>query len=312
MKQIRTITLNPCYDWHYTVPNFSAGKENLVTEISMEAGGKGVNTSRALRVNGVDNLAYIIIGDENGEAFVAQMKKDDIPCRYFKIKGRLRENITVHPTEGKETRISLNTFSVPESAFVELEAAILAEDLPNLLISFSGRIPQGLEKTSVKRLLKNLIGGGAKVVVDSASFTPDDLRELHPWFIKPNEQEIEAFLGRTPKTVREATVDAKELVKNGVSETVMISLGGDGAAFSDGENTYILRVPKLENPVSTIGAGDSTIAGLLAGTAQELSQADALRLAVAYGTAACMTAGTLPPRQEDVKAVFAQASAERI
>ena len=312
MKKIRTITLNPCFDWHYTVPDFSAGKENLVTDLSMEAGGKGVNTSRALRVNGVENLAYIVIGEENGEAFVAQMKADDIACRYFKIPGRIRENITIHPEEGKETRISLNTFRVPEAVLARVEAAVLAEDPAELLLSFSGRIPKGLEKESVKKMLKKLIDGGAKAVVDSASFTPDDLKELHPWFIKPNEQEIEAFLGRTPKTAREAARDAEALVKAGVSETVMISLGGDGAAFSDGENTYVLKVPKLENPVSTIGAGDSTVAGLLAGTAQGLSQAEALRLAVAYGTAACMTAGTLPPRPEDVKTVLAQTKAERV
>ena len=312
MKQIRTITLNPCFDWHYTVPNFSAGKENLVTEISMEAGGKGVNTSRALRVNGVDNLAYIVIGDENGETFVAQMKKDDVSCRYFKIKGRIRENITVHSSEGKETRISLNTFRVPELAFAELEAAILSEDVPNLLVSFSGRIPMGLEKSRVAEMLKKLIAGGAKVVVDSASFTPNDLRELHPWFIKPNEQEIGMFLGKTPASVREAADAARELVLAGISETAMISLGGDGAAYSDGKNTYVLHVPKLENPVSTIGAGDSTIAGLLAGTAQGLPQTDALRLAVAYGTAACMTAGTLPPLPKDVGNVLVQTQAERV
>lgn len=312
MKEIRTITLNPCFDWHYIVPDFAFEKENLASGVLVEAGGKGVNTSRALTVCGVENLAYIVIGDENGEAFVAEMKKDGVPCRYFGVEGRIRENLTIHPGHGKETRVSLNTFRVPEATLAELEKMILAEDLANLLVSFSGRIPQGIPKERVKTMLKKLIGGGAKVVIDSASLTPDDLCELHPWFIKPNEQEIEGFLGRTPKALREAAADAKELVKKGVSECVMISLGGDGAAFSDGEHTYLLHIPKLDHPLSTIGAGDSTIAGLLAGTAQGFSQEDALRLAVAYGTAACMTEGTLPPRPADVKKVFAETTAERV
>ncbi|MBO4308952.1 MAG: hexose kinase [Clostridia bacterium] len=312
MKAIRTVTINPCFDWHYTVPNFEAGKENLVTAMTVEAGGKGVNTSRALRVNGVENLAYIILGDENGDAFVAYLKKDDIPCRCFTVKGRIRENITVHPSKGKETRISVNTFCVPEAVFAEMEAAILSEDLPNLLVSFSGRIPTGLAKSRVKEMLKKLIAGGARVVVDSSSFTPDDLRELHPWFIKPNEQEIEAFLESAPATALDAAHAARKLVHAGVSETVMISLGGEGAAYSDGENTYVLHIPALENPVSTVGAGDSTIAGLLAGTAEGLPLEETLRLAVSYGTAACMTAGTLPPRPEDVKTVLGQVRAERV
>ncbi|MBQ7173460.1 MAG: hexose kinase [Clostridia bacterium] len=311
MKQIRTITLNPCFDHHYTVPDFAFEKENLASGVLVEAGGKGVNTSRALTVSGVDNLAYLVVGDENGDAFLAEMKKVGIPYRHFMIPGRIRENITIHPTKGKETRVSLNTFRVPEEVLVELETAILAEDPQNLLVSFSGRIPQGLTKERVKEFLKKLTHGGAKVVIDSASFTPDDLMELHPWFIKPNEQEIEVFLGRIPKNLHEAARDAKELVKNGVSESVMISLGGDGAAFSDGESTYLLQVPKLEHPASTIGAGDSTIAGLLAGTKEGRPQEETLRLAVAFGTAACMTEGTLPPRPEDIRAVFAQTKAER-
>ena len=311
-KLIRTITLNPCFDLHYTIPEFYAGKENLVTGISVEAGGKGVNTSRALTVNGEDNLAYIVVGDENGDAFISRREKYGVPCRYFKVSGRLRENITIHPGEGKETRISLNTFKVPKSTFEELEAAILAEDTANMLVSFSGRIPNGLEKDDVKSFIKKLIKSGAKVAVDSASFTPDDLVELHPWFIKPNEQEIENFVGETPKNLRDAADVAEKLVKEGVSETVMISLGGDGAAFSDGTDKYILKVPKLEDPASTIGAGDSTIGGLLAGIAKGLDLADALRLAVAYGTAACMTEGTCPPRPEDVKTVFEKTVVEKI
>ena len=311
-KLIRTITLNPCFDLHYTVPDFAAGKENLVSGVSVEAGGKGVNTSRALTVNGEDNLAYIVVGDENGDAFISQMQKYGVPCRFFKVGGRLRENVTIHPDVGRETRISLNTFKVPKSTFEELSAAILAEDTANMLVSFSGRLPNGISKDDVKSFIKKLIKGGAKVAVDSASFTPADLAELRPWFIKPNEQEIETFIGETPKTVRDAADVAEKFVKEGVSETVMISLGGDGAVFSDGVNKYILKVPKLESPASTIGAGDSTIGGLLAGVAKGLDIYDALRLAVSYGTAACMTEGTRPPRPEDVETVFAKTVVEKI
>ena len=311
-KLIRTITLNPCFDLHYTVPDFAEGKENLVSGVSVEAGGKGVNTSRALVANGVENLAYVVVGDENGDAFISQMQKYGVPCRFFKVGGRLRENITIHPEKGRETRILLKDFSVPRATFEELAAAILAEDTANMLVSFSGRLPNGIEKDDVKSFIKKLIKNGAKVAVDSASLTPDDLREIRPWFIKPNEQEIEAFIGETPKNVRDAADIAEKLVKEGVSETVMITLGGDGAAFSDGVNKYILKVPKLESPASTIGAGDSTIAGLFAGVASGLDIVCALRLAVSYGTAACLTEGTRPPRPEDVKAVFAKATAEKI
>ena len=312
MKEIRTITLNPSFDLHYTVPDFEAGKENLVTAVEIEAGGKGINTSRALSANGVKNLAYLVVGTENGASFVAQLKRDGMTCRVFETEGRIRENLTVHPDHGKETRISLNTFRVPEQVFNTFAAELFAEDLQNLLISFSGRIPMGLEKNRVIEMLKKLIAGGAKVVVDSSSFTPDDLREIHPWFIKPNEQEIEGFSESVPKSTKEAATVAKKLVQNGISETVMISLGGDGAAWSDGKDCYVLHVPKIEHPVSTIGAGDSTIAGLLAGTAEELPIGQVLSLGVAYGTAACMTPGTQPPRPEDLQMVLSRIRIEKV
>ncbi len=206
MSKILTITLNPCFDCHYDIPDFEAQKENLVTSVRVETGGKGVNTSRALCVNGVDNLAYIVLGTENGEAFARQMTKDGMNCRYFRVDGRIRENITIHPAKGKETRISFNTFRVPASVLIDMEREILTEDLPGLLISFSGRIPQGLEKQEVIAFLQHLIAKGARVVVDSSSFTVEDLREIHPFLIKPNEQEILSFTEKKPDDIRSAAV----------------------------------------------------------------------------------------------------------
>ena len=145
-----------------------------------------------------------------------------------------------------------------------------------------------------------------RVIVDSNSFTPEDLTEIHPWLIKPNEQEIVSFLGTPVENAQDAANAAAELVKRGVAEEVMISLGGDGAVWSDGCNSLILSVPKLAHPVSTIGAGDSTLAGVLHATARGLDRETVLRTAVSFGTAACMTEGTLPPKAEDVKAVFGQ------
>ena len=142
--------------------------------------------------------------------------------------------------------------------------------------------------------------------MDSNSFTPEDLTQIHPWLIKPNEQEIVSFLGMPVENAQDAARAAGELVRRGVAEEVMISLGGDGAVWSDGQDSLMLSVPKLAHPVSTIGAGDSTLAGVLHATARGLDRETVLRTAVSFGTAACMTEGTLPPRPEDVAAVFAK------
>lgn len=306
MKAIYTVTLNPAFDLHYQMEHFEAQKENYVQSILCDAGGKGINISRALKVNGTDSLAYVILGEENGASFEAQLKKDGL--RYFPIPadGRIRENITLHPADSKETRISLDTFRVEQAVLEELERKLLGDCHGGDLVAFAGRIPKGLKTAEVIAFLRRLIAAGVRLIVDSNSFTPEDLIEIHPWLIKPNEQEIVSFLGTPVDNAGDAAHAAAELVRRGVAEEVMISLGGDGAVWSDGDEKLILSVPKLAHPVSTIGAGDSTLAGVLHATAKGLDHAEVLRTAVSFGTAACMTPGTLPPRPEDVKKVMEQ------
>lgn len=301
MKAIKTITLNPAFDLHYGMEHFEAKKENYVQSVQCDAGGKGINISRALKVCGTENTAYVILGEENGAAFAAQLERDGLQFVSLKTQGRIRENITLHPADDKETRISLDTFSVSVKALEALEALlnVSAGDL----IAFAGRLPRGIDRETAIGFLQRLIQKGARLIIDSNSLTPEDLQSIRPWFIKPNEQEIAAFLGRSVDSPDDAANAAAELVTKGVAEQVMISLGGDGAAWSDGTRKLILSVPRLAHPVSTIGAGDSTLAGLLAATARDCEISDALCNAVAYGTAACMTKGTKPPRVEDVERV---------
>ena len=305
MRSIKTVTLNPAFDLHYNMEHFEAKKENYVQSILCDAGGKGINISRALTVNGVENTAYVILGEENGATFEAQLGRDGLHYVPLYTEGRIRENITLHPADDKETRISLDTFRVTPEMLKKMETALEKDAEKGGLLAFAGRLPRGIEKAEAIAFLKKRVAEGDRVIVDSNSLTPEDLQEIRPWFIKPNEQEIAAFLGRTVNDPTDAANAAAELVVRGVAEEVMISLGGDGAVWSNGTRKLILSVPRLEHPVSTIGAGDSTLAGLLAATAKGADVADALANAVAFGTAACMTPGTLPPRPEDVKTVLA-------
>lgn len=304
MKKIITITLNPAFDLHYAMDEFHAGKENYVKSSVCDAGGKGINISRALLSNGFDNTAFVILGNENGASFEQGLIKDGVKYTPLHTEGRIRENITIHPAVGPETRISLDSFSITDKTLNDLCNMLMLAVDEDTVIAFSGRNPKGVTKYDVVAFLKKLIDKGAKLAVDSNSFTPEDLMLLRPWFIKPNEQEIAAFLGREINDVEDAAQRAKELVERGVAEEVMISMGGLGSAWSDGERTLIVSVPTIENPVSTIGAGDSTVAGYIAATAKGYTKEDSLRLACAFGTSACMTEGTRPPMADDVKKVY--------
>ncbi len=302
MKFIKTVTLNPAIDLHFQMAELEIGKENYVQNVLYHVGGKGINISRSLIQNAVPNTAYVILGKENSAEFEARLNQDAVSFVPIYTEGRIRENITLHPSCGTETRISLDTFCVDEALLSRLEQRVY-ETPTDCLLAFAGRLPRGLSKDAAIGFLKRQLANGARIVVDCNSFTVEDLKHIHPWMIKPNEQEITAFYGRAPYDLYDAANIAYELTSSGVSEEMIISCGGNGAAWSDGKQRMVLRVPEIENPKSTIGAGDSTIAGLLAAIAQGKSKSDALINAMAFGTASCLQEGTMPPVTEDINII---------
>lgn len=300
--KIITLTLNPAFDIHCYVENFLLYHENLAKITDREAGGKGVNISRALTKNSVENLALVVLGDENADSFRKSLDRDKMTYREITVKGRIRENITVHTSGAAETRISFSGFDADASLLKKIEEILSDTDLTDVFLTFTGRVPSGLSIADIKAFLCRFQDKGAKLVIDSKSFSLDDLVEMKPWLIKPNEEEIGEYLGRKISSFSEVSAAAHELCEKGI-ENVMISLGDKGAMLVCRDGRFEATPPSIE-AVSTIGAGDSSIAGFLAATVSGLSPCDRLRTAVAYGTSACLTSGTRPPKREDVEKIL--------
>lgn len=302
--KIITLTLNPAYDVHCHAENFQPFHENLARITSSEVGGKGINISRALTVNGVENTAVVIVGDENGREFLSGLEKDGIHYKSLTVPGRIRENFTLHSDGQPETRISFAGFSVDDSVMDEVEKFLQDEDLTDAVVTFTGRLPNGLSLIRAKQFLRAMQAAGAKIVLDSKSFAKEDVLQVRPWLIKPNEEEI-ALYTDLPVTDRESAAEAaKKLQAQGV-ENVMISLGAQGAVLCCGEGVFFAPAPAVD-AISTIGAGDSTIAGFVAAVSQGNSCANALQQAVAYGSASCLTPGTEPPCPKDIRKLLTQ------
>ncbi|MBR6708636.1 MAG: hypothetical protein IKL84_03040, partial [Clostridia bacterium] len=101
---ITTLTLNPAFDVHVGIDEFRAGRENLADSVKRDVGGKGINISRALSANGIENLPLVLLGQENAADFLQGLESVGLRCSVLECPGRIRENITVHPTTGPETR----------------------------------------------------------------------------------------------------------------------------------------------------------------------------------------------------------------
>ena len=305
-----TITLNPAIDVHCSAEHFEACHENLAVITEREAGGKGINISRALTVNNVDNLAILAVGDANGADFCRELDKDSMKYCAIEVKGRIRENITIHTKDAPETRLSFTGFDTDNSLLTSFENELLPILSDGDIVTFTGRVPSGVDMSAVKDFLRKIEAKGAKLVIDSRSFSKDDLIEMRPWLIKPNEEEIAVYLNRDIDSFDSVLDGARELYADGI-QNVMISLGAEGALLVCADGCIIARPPKIK-AISTIGAGDSSIAGFIAAAAVGKGFAEMLKTAVSYGSAACMSAGTRPPMPNDVAYVYEQVKIETV
>lgn len=295
--RIFTLTLNPAYDVHVHARHFAPFHENIATVLSREAGGKGVNISRALQSAKVANTAVVVTGSDNAEPYRQMLAQAGLSVMEIELPGSIRENLTLHCDNGPETRISFTGFAAGDSILDEIFTQIRPD--ADTILTMTGRIAQGMTMERVKEFLKKAAACGAKIVVDSRSFGLSDLAEVKPWLIKPNQEEISAFFGCAVESIRDAAEKARELAARGIAN-VMISLGQQGALLV-AEGTVLHAMPPRIQAVSTVGAGDSTIAGFLAAAINNQPPEECLRLAVAFGTAACLTEGTQPPQSKAVE-----------
>ncbi len=307
--KIVTLTLNPAFDIHCSADNFRVGYENFAEITSVEAGGKGVNLSRGLVSGGVENRTVVVVGRDNGGEFLKALIADGLTVSPVWVDGRVRENITLHNAGNNETRLSFSGFTCNGDTLDGVISSV-GDINDNTIITFTGSIPHGIGFDKVISMLDDFKGQGAKVVVDSRSVSMEALLALKPWLIKPNRDEAENYTGKKIDSVSDAVQIAKTLYDGGISN-VMISLGEQGAVLACDDGVFHAKTPVVD-AISTIGAGDSSIAGFIVATYRGAAAEDCLKTAAAYGTAACMREGTLPPLAEDVTAIEKQIELKRL
>ncbi len=299
--QILTLTLNPAFDIHCGVKAFLPERENYMRSFRRHIGGKGVNISRALHENGVESTAFVVLGRQNSADFERELSACGIRYVPVYVNGRIRENITIHPEDAQETRISFEGCHVSLETAKEIFDTMLPLCDENTVFTFNGRMPAGLSVEDIKPFLEAVKQTGACLAVDSGTFTMEDFIDVKPWLIKPNQEEISRCMGREITTVEQALDAARILHEKGI-ENVMVSMGGKGAVLACTAGGFAVSAPEIE-VISTIGAGDSSVAGFCAAFASGGTPEECLVNAVSYGSAACLTAGTNPPKKDDVDAI---------
>ena len=285
---IYTVTFNPAVDYAVRAKNFAVGEINRTAGEEIFFGGKGINVSVMLKHLGVESTALGFIAGFTGDAIAAATEGAGIRTDFVKLKnGFSRINVKIE----SDAETALNGLG-PEIDGESLN--LLFEKIDRLTdgdaIVLAGSIPKSLPDDIYEILLSRLSGKSVLTVVDATGELLINTLKYKPFLIKPNLEELSALFGRPLTDGEEIRACASSLQKMG-ARNVLVSLGADGALLLDENGGTHARRARKGTTVSTVGAGDSMVAGFLAGWTEKEDYDYALRLGVAAGSATAFTSG---------------------
>ncbi|MEE0202050.1 MAG: 1-phosphofructokinase family hexose kinase [Muricomes sp.] len=261
---ILTVTMNAAIDKRYVVDGAKTGEVNRVITCTATPGGKGLNVSKPAAIAGAEVAATGLAGGHAGGYIMEGLKTLGIRNEFYRLEKESRTCINIWDKETcKQTEFLEPGFKVEKeeyAGFLEKYQSLAAEAD---VIVLSGSVPYGLDENTYPELIKIAKEAGKKVILDTSG---DLLRKgigAKPDMIKPNIDEIRALTGRECITIDELLEAAVEIHRSGI-ETVVISLGADGALAVCSDGVYRASVPRIE-AVNTVGCGDCMIAGFAIG-----------------------------------------------
>lgn len=288
---IYTLTLNPALDYVMRLPSVKEGATNRAVSTDLQFGGKGVNVSLVLSELGVENTALGFAAGFTGAALTAYLTDRDIRADFIPLpEGLTRINVKLKTPEGAhpETEINASGPAIPADCMDALYRKLDTLTEGDTLV-LAGSIPSSLPKDTYRAIMKRLAGRGIRFAVDAEGTLLTETLPFRPFLIKPNRAELEGIMGRELPTDTDLEEAAAELQRRGAMN-VLVSLGGDGALLLDANGEYHRAKALPVVPMNTVGAGDSTVAGFLAGVVRGYGYA--LKLAMACGGATAASEGT--------------------
>lgn len=283
---IYTVTFNPSLDYIVSIRDFQMGKTNRTVAEQLLPGGKGFNVSAVLTNLGVDNIALGFLAGFTGREIAGRMREMGLrqDCIWLE-EGLSRINVKMKDFEG--TEINGAGPIVDEKALDALLRKLDRLQKEDILV-LAGSVPRGVPTDLYRDICKRLSAKGVSCVVDASGELLPSVLPFHPFLIKPNRQEVEELFGGSCGSREEALGFAVRLREMGAGN-VLISLGGEGAVLADETGArYALAAPEGKL-VNAVGAGDSMIAGFLAGWQRTWCYRDAFRMAVAAGSASAFS-----------------------
>lgn len=283
---IYTVTFNPSLDYIVSVENFQLGITNRTSSELMLPGGKGINVSNVLMNLGIENKALGFVAGFVGDEIIRRLEEMGVQNGFIRIEeGVSRINLKLKSIDGTEINGQGPVIS-PE------HVEELMKQLDRLgegdVLFLSGSIPSSMPDDAYQKIMERLDGRGVQIVVDATKDLLLNVLEYHPFLIKPNNHELGELFGVELKTREEVIPYAKKLQEKG-AVNVLVSMAGEGAVLIDAnEDVYMAPAPK-GTLVNGVGAGDSMVAGFMAGWLEKQDYEHAFCMGVSAGSASAFS-----------------------
>ncbi|MBN1689716.1 MAG: 1-phosphofructokinase [Dehalococcoidia bacterium] len=308
---IATVTLNPSLDRHVAVEDLILDDTNRWLSYKRESGGKGINVSRVVKELGGKTIAYGLVGGFAGRTLRAILKQQGVPYDFTPIKAEIRSNFIITDLKTHcQTRISAPGPRVSAGELKKLMAKVISlKPRPSYMV-MAGSVPPGVPYYIYRDLIHDMKALGITTVLDSADLWLQEGIKAKPDVVKPNVREAQTAMGVELTSQEDIVSAVKTLIRKGIN-IAAISCGREGMVIGD-KNAIYRVVPPSVDVMSTVGAGDSSVAGLVFKLSGGGSLEEASRFAVAAGTAATMTPGTELCHKRDVELLLPLITVERL
>lgn len=262
MARVLTVTLNPALDLTVQLPALRLGEVNRSDNLQVHAAGKGLNVAQVLADLGHQLTVTGFLGEANAQPFEQLFAARGFADEFVRVAGETRSNIKLAEADGRITDINGPGLEVDAAQRDELLARLERLVPGHELVVVAGSLPRGVEVPWFVELLQRLARLGARVALDTSGAALREGLALSPWLIKPNEEELAQARGLDPADARALADEARRL--NARIEHVVMSQGAAGVSWFSPAAAWHAQPPKVR-VVSTVGAGDSLLAGMLHG-----------------------------------------------
>ena len=283
---IYTVTFNPSLDYIVSVDDFQLGRTNRTTKEQMLAGGKGINVSTVLSNLGIDNVALGFVAGFTGRELERKAKAQGLHCAFITLpEGCTRINVKLKDFDG--TEINGMGPVIDEEAIKQLMNQFEQLQAGDMVV-LAGSIPSSMSDSIYQDIMAELAPRGIQFVVDATKKLLLNVLEYHPFLIKPNNHELGEIFGVKLETREDVVPYAKKLQEMG-ARNVLVSMAGEGAVLVTEDGQMFSRPAPKGVLVNAVGAGDSMVAGFLAGYEKENDYQHAFKMAVAAGSASAFS-----------------------